>query len=144
MPVHHALSSQQQQQACSSANTMASRSKPILIQNHHLVLEEEEAEREAQEKQFYEGATWRMYNRIVDHRLNTPPQPTAPIYDTCNGWESPQVVSPVGSPTTQLVRPKARYALAGTPFVPSFGQFNSTEPVFDMEGLEDEVFDFEL
>lgn len=123
---------------------MVSRSKPIAIQHaHHLAIEDDEEE-EQREKSFYESRTWKMYNRIVDHRLNTPPKPASPIHDACNGWQSPQFASPVGSPTTRLVRPQPRYARAGAPVIPSFDLFYEKEPAFDNQGLEDEVFDFEL
>ena len=151
---HASLSSYNQR------NTLVRRSQPIAIRDaHQLNNEAFEEEREECEKQFYECATWRMYNRIVADRLNTPRrQITDPIY---NGGPSPATV---GSHSQQshcsssplplsngLVRPQPRYAYARPGMVPSVHQPYSEQfcpnPFMDAMQtceLDEEVFDLEI
>ncbi|CAB9527999.1 expressed unknown protein [Seminavis robusta] len=76
------------------------RSQPIAIAKGDADwgLQELDMEREECEKRFYESATWRMYTRIVDHRLNSPDsQSPAPVHYN-NGSPSPCSVGSSASP----------------------------------------------
>lgn len=132
------------------------RSQPIAIKDAHLyTLESLDEEREECEKQFYECATWRMYNRIVSDRLNTPPRyNAAPIY---NGGPSPASVgshvqqshssaSPV--PTSGgLIRPQPRYVRPSTvsPFEQSRSHlFCPIMHSMQTADFDEEVFELEL
>jgi hypothetical protein len=113
------------------------RSKPIAIKASNCeYCEEDEQELELVEKQFYDTATWRLYNRIVDHRLNTPPrQNEAPINED------------VFRPSPTLVAPKPRYpnreqVYRVDAFFPMVSY--SSPSVDDMPIYEGEVFDLEL
>lgn len=151
-------------------------SKPIAIIRHnnhnhddHLFyVEDQEELQEQSEKMFYEGATWRLYNRIVDHRLHSPPQrTTAPIYNNDYDYDygAAAAVSPTihnyntssgCSPQQQqhLVRPKARYAQLAAPAAMMLDHHYSDHhqqhdamgafvPPF-MEDADDEIFELEL
>ena len=146
MPMDHVIRPTPRYASCSH------RSRPIAIKNQLPVTVEVEEQNEECEKQFYELSTWKMHDRIVSHRLSTPPQASAPIHDCDNGWASPAVISPAGSPVqSQLVRPKPRYARAEILSVfaseqryhDDLSSSSHSEPSY-ADGLEDEVFDMEL
>ena len=134
-------------------------SKPIAIKHNedHFFVEDQE-DLEENEKQFYECATWRMYNRIVDHRLHSPPQQAiapihhgsagcSPIHGHANNNCSPQ--------QGQLIRPQPRYARAPT-LMPMLDQQQHQPfamgglPVHDQHNddmnhlFDEEIFELEL
>ena len=133
-------------------------SKPIAIKrsDNHFDLENHE-DHEQHEKQFYECATWRMYNRIVDHRLHSPLQ-QAPIhqhqYENISADCSPSHIhvnysfsgcSPQQEGQPQLVRPKPRYARAPPLTMPLY-EHHQYQPYATNETsiFDEEVFELEL
>lgn len=142
----------------SSRQLVGAPSKPIAIKRSDDGCDlEDQEEHEQHEKQFYECATWRMYNRIVDHRLHSPLQ-QAPIhqrqYDNASADCSPSQLhvnnsysgcSPQQQGQPQLVRPKPRYARSA-PLAMSLHQQQQYQLDATTESIvfDEEVFELEL
>ena len=131
-------------------------SKPITIKHSkdHLCWEHQE-DLEEREKRFYECATWRMYNRIVDHRILSPTlQGAAPIHhhtqlQQCRS--SPHVHkinrsyhSPEQSQQSELVRPKPRYPRVVPVVTPIYEQAQHRHDFVHDATMDDETFELEL